>query len=72
MREATGETPTERLRIAFALIDTAERLLRQRFRRESPDISDEAIEQRVLAWYARRPGAELGDGQGIPGTWPRR
>ena len=66
------ETPTEKLRIAFALIDVAERMLRQRVRRESPGISDQVLEERVGAWYARRPGAELGDGVGIPATWPRR
>jgi len=28
--------------------------------------------ERVGAWYARRPGAEFGDGVGIPAAWPRR
>jgi len=66
------ETPLEKLRMAFSLIDTAERLLRQRLRRESPGISEQVLEEQVLAWYARRPGAELGDAQGVPGAWPRR
>jgi hypothetical protein len=72
MSEAGRETPTEKLRIAFALIDVAERMLRQRLRRESPNISDEVLEQRVGAWYAHRPGAEFGDGVGTPAAWPRR
>jgi len=72
MSEAGRETPTDKLRIAFALIDVAERMLRQRLRRESPGISDQVLEERVGAWYARRPGAELGDGVGIPAAWPRR
>jgi hypothetical protein len=72
MAERSCETPAEKLRIAFALIDVAERMLRQRLRRESPDISEQALEERVAAWYARRPGAEFGDGEGIPAPWPRR
>jgi hypothetical protein len=40
MSEPGRETPTEKLRIAFALIDLAERMLRQRLRCESPGISD--------------------------------
>jgi hypothetical protein len=72
MADVPGETPTEKLRMAFELIDIAERMLRQRLRRESPGISDESIEQRVNAWYRRRPGAEFGDGEGIPRAWPRR
>jgi hypothetical protein len=72
MSESHAETPAERLRTTFELIEVAERMLRQRVRRELPDISDEALEERVSAWYERRPGAEFGDGEGIPVAWPRR
>jgi len=72
MSEPNRETPAEKLRMAFSLIEVAERMLRQRLRRESPDISDETLAERVGAWYARRPGAEFGDGVGIPVAWPRR
>jgi len=40
MSEPGRETLSEKLRIAFALIDVAERMLRQRLRRESPAISE--------------------------------
>jgi hypothetical protein len=72
MSESRAETPTERLRTTFELIDVAERMLRQRLRRDLPDISEGALEARVSAWYERRPGAEFGDGEGIPVAWPRR
>jgi hypothetical protein len=72
MSETRAETPTERLRMTFELIDVAERMLRQRLRRESPGMSEQALEARVNAWYERRPGAELGDGEGISVAWPRR
>lgn len=65
MADARDESPTERLRVAFELIDIADRMFRQRLRRESPDMSEEDIEQRVAALYMRRPGAEFGDGEGI-------
>jgi len=72
MADVPSESPTAKLRMAFELIDIAERMLRQRLRRESPSISDESIEQQVTAWYRRRPGAEFGDGEGVPAVWPRR
>ena len=72
MPEQGRETPTEKLRIAFALVDIAERMLRQRLRRESPDMSEMALQERIDAWYSRRAGAEFGDGVGIPAAWPRR
>ena len=72
MSELDRETPAAKLRMTFALIDVAERMLRQRLRREAPEMSERALEERVGAWYARRPGAEFGDGVGIPAAWPRR
>jgi hypothetical protein len=65
-------TVGERMRVAFDLYDVGEQLLRQRFRREHPEMSPEAIEARVQEWRLRRPGAELGDGEGVPVEWPRK
>jgi hypothetical protein len=70
--DSDAETPAERLRVAFELVDVAERMLRQRVRRESPSISEDDLEARVRAWYEQRPGAEFGDGEGTPVAWPRR
>lgn len=64
-------TASERLRVAFDLYEAGEALLRQRLRRQSPEMSEEDIEARVVAWRLRRPGAELGDGDGEPVAWPR-
>lgn len=69
---APSEGPAERLRLAFELIDLAERMLRQRLRREHPDLTDAQLEARIDAWYLHRPGALDGDAVGTPGTWPRR
>jgi len=54
------------------LIEFAEAMLRQRLRRDHPGVSEEEIDAMVGSWYAERPGAELGDAKGVPGTWPRR
>lgn len=35
--------------------------MRQRFRREHPELSPSAIEQRLAEWLRARPGAEFGD-----------
>ncbi|MEZ4296292.1 MAG: hypothetical protein R3B70_15080 [Polyangiaceae bacterium] len=64
-------TPTERLHAAFELYELGEDLLRQRYRREHPDMTEEAIEASVRAWRLRRPGAEHGDAEGEPIAWPR-
>ena len=47
MSETRAETPTERLRATFELIDIAERMLRQRLRRESPGMTESRLWRRV-------------------------
>jgi hypothetical protein len=58
--------------IAFDLCDLAEQMLTAKLRRDHPDATPTEIERRVVAWYHARPGAEHGDAEGTPGTWPRR
>lgn len=72
MSRQTSETARENVRTALELLDVAERMLRRRLRREHPHLAEETIEQRVFDWYQQRPGAELGDGQGVIGLWPRQ
>jgi hypothetical protein len=67
-----NETARDRLRVAFDLMDVAERMLRLRLRRESPQLSDEALEDGIAEWYGQRRGAELGDAEGVLALWPRR
>ena len=47
--------------LAFELTDLAERMVAQRYRREHPEASEEAVNTAVTAWYRDRPGAEIGD-----------
>ena len=61
----------ERMRLAFDMYATGEALMRQRIRREHPDLSPAEVEARLVAWLQTRPGAEHGDAEGRPGTWPR-
>ncbi|MBK9036807.1 MAG: hypothetical protein IPL61_37085 [Myxococcales bacterium] len=69
---AASEAPADRLRLAFELIDLAERMLRQRLHRDHPDLTDAQLDARIDAWYLHRPGARDGDADGTPGPWPRR
>jgi hypothetical protein len=61
----------ERMRLTFDLYATGEALMRQRIRREHPDLSPAEVEAHLVAWLQTRPGAEHGDALGRPGTWPR-
>ncbi|WP_044237485.1 hypothetical protein [Chondromyces apiculatus] len=72
MKSGEAEQVSERFRTALSLYELGERMLRQKLRRQQPELSEEEIEERVVAWLHRRPGAELGDGEGRPVPWPRR
>jgi hypothetical protein len=60
-----------RLEWALDLFETGEAMMRAVLRRRRPDAAAAAIEDELRAWLATRPGAEHGDGQGVPGSWPR-
>lgn len=60
-----------RLRLAIEMFEVGESMKRQSLRRENPQASDAEIERMLVAWLHHRPGAEHGDAEGVPGTWPR-
>jgi hypothetical protein len=49
------------------LINVAERAFVYKLKKKDPDISEEAVQLAVRNWYQERPGAELGDADGVPG-----
>lgn len=51
---------------AFELHDFGVRIYRQRLRLELPDAGDAEIDAAVSSWLRLRPGAEHGDGVGVP------
>jgi hypothetical protein len=57
--------------VAFELFDLGLEMFRTRLRRENPGVSDEQVEAAVCAWLEHRPGAEHGDAEGRPASWPR-
>jgi hypothetical protein len=65
------EAAARRLRLAFDLYQTGEEMMRQRLRREHPNLSPAEIEALVVKWLVERPGAEFGDALGRPVPWPR-
>jgi hypothetical protein len=66
------ELMRQRLLVAFDLFEAGVDLKRQQLKRQHPGETDSDIERRVTAWLHERPGAEHGDAEGRPGTWPRR
>jgi hypothetical protein len=72
VKAVDSEQVAERFRTALALYDLGEQMLRQKLRRQHPDASEEEVEAGIAEWLHRRPGAELGDGEGRPVPWPRR
>jgi hypothetical protein len=46
----------ERFRVALELFELGENMLRQRIRREQPDVSDAEVERMIREWLSRRPG----------------
>ena len=63
---------TARLRMALGMFETGVEMMRQKLRRDHPDLTDHEIEARVRAWLQERPGAEFGDAVGRHVSWPRR
>ena len=61
-----------RLRLALDLFATGEGLARQRLRRLHPEWTASEIDDEIVAWLSRRPGAETGDGEGRPVAWTSR
>jgi hypothetical protein len=61
----------QRLRTAFELFEAGVRLMTERLRRQHPGTSSEALEELVRDWLLTRPGAETGDADGVPVSWPR-
>ncbi len=61
-------SPVERFRQAIEMVDSGHEMMRLNLKREFPTESDEQIDARLLAWLHERPGAEHGDGEGVPSS----
>jgi hypothetical protein len=71
MATSQSAAAAERFRLALDLYATGEAMMRQRIRRERPELSSVEVEKRLCAWLCLRPGAEQGDAVGRPLPWPR-
>jgi hypothetical protein len=61
----------ERLRLALDMHDFGVEMLWFAIKRENPESTDSEVTGMLNARMRIRSGAELGDGVGRPGTWPR-
>jgi len=60
------ETVGDRLRATLELFEFGVELMRASLRRRHPGISPHELDRLLEDWLAVRPGAEGGDGPGIP------
>ncbi len=60
-----------KLQIVAQLLDIAERAFVFKLLKRHPDMIEADVRSAIRNWYATRPGAELGDGVGVPGD-PKR
>jgi hypothetical protein len=60
-----------RVRAVIELSDMLIEMRRGRLRRDHPGHTDAEIAGLLMKEMRVRPGAEYGDGEGVPGTWPR-
>ena len=63
---ADEETLADRLAMAFELFEFGVEMMAANLRRRHPEAPPDEIERLLEAWLAERPGAELGDGPGVP------
>jgi hypothetical protein len=69
---AAREKAAVRFRMALDLFEMGLEMMRQKLRRDHPDLADHEVEARLGSWLRERPGAEFGDAVGRPAAWPRR
>ncbi len=60
-----------KLQIVAQLLDIAERAFVHKLLKRHPDMIEADVKSAIRNWYATRPGAEHGDGVGVPGD-PKR
>jgi len=66
------EKAAARFRMALEFFETGVEMMRQKIRRDHPDLADHEVEARLGSWLRERPGAEFGDAVGRRAAWPRR
>jgi hypothetical protein len=60
----------DKIRLACELHEAGINMMRCNLKRSFPDESAAEIENRLIDWLGTRPGAEFGDGEGEPISWP--
>ena len=63
---ADEETLADRLLMTFELFEFGVEMMAANLRRRHPGATPDEIEQLLEDWLAERPGAERGDGPGVP------
>lgn len=69
--ETNQFSSNSKLQIVANLLDMAERAFVYKLSKRYPDLTEAEIKSAIKTWYATRPGAEHGDGVGVPGDLSR-
>ena len=56
-----------KFQIVLELIALSERAFLHKLKKKKPTISSIELKKALINWYRVRPGAEHGDGDGVPG-----
>jgi hypothetical protein len=63
---ADEETAADRLLMTLELFEFGVEMMAANLRRRHPEATPSEIDRYLEAWLAERPGAEHGDGPGVP------
>ncbi len=67
---SSAEAIGQRLELALELAELGAEMYAAKLRRENPQLSAADVEERLVAWFQSRPGAEDGDSWGKRVAWP--
>ncbi len=60
-----------KLKIISELLKLSERAFLHKLKKKKPNLTESEIALELKNWYLHRPGAEYGDGEGVPGNLDR-
>lgn len=58
----------KKFELIVELLELSERAFLYKLKKRKPDLSPDQIKEELRNWYQTRPGAEHGDGVGVPGN----
>ena len=60
-----------KFQVIIELFELSQRAFLHKLKKKHPNLTEEETASELRKWYQLRPGAELGDAEGIPGDLSR-